>query len=242
MSGENASGPNKSNIPGSSHGAEPVSCHHERHMSGVVLKVYNLFYRMAKKTPDGSVSFSNPVIARMINGGDRGGQRSGNYLSRVKTALVRAGLFEPLGVRKNKQTGIWMGGRYIPVPHNEWAKNQTKTLGHSPCFPRPVIVRVEKNNSPSTSKTTSSKQKDAVAPSAPGIHTPCAPWTALPCAPLSVHKQLILYRALRAPVLDRLRVVAIPTSFLNAKEGGSPLPNHPPKKSNQTKNLLSEID
>ncbi len=154
------------------HPIQKVSCHHERHMSGIVLKVYNLFYRMAKQSPDGSISLSNPLIARLINGGGQDGKRPGNYISRVKTTLVRAGLFISLGKRKNKQTGAWLGGRYVPVSHKEWAEIYTKKVGRSPCSPIPIFITVEKHLPPCTRRGTQSRDQRSVGPCAPaGTHT-----------------------------------------------------------------------
>lgn len=111
------------------------ACHHERHMTGIVHKVYNLVWRMQKKS-GGSVSLTNQRIAKLIHAG------SAQHVSRAKTVLARAGLFKYLGKSRNSVTGNWNGGRYQAVAHNEWAEMKAKELGHSPCRPDPLQVKV----------------------------------------------------------------------------------------------------
>jgi|HubBroStandDraft_6_1064221.scaffolds.fasta_scaffold00431_13 hypothetical protein len=117
------------------------SCHHERHISGNALKVYNLFWRLAKKSKTGSISITNHRIAKLI--GAHAGKR-GDHITRVKTALVRNGWLEFQGVSKGSKTGTWGGGRYVPISHNEWSESKAIELGHSPCDPEPVQVQVSK--------------------------------------------------------------------------------------------------
>jgi hypothetical protein len=117
------------------------SCHHERHISGNALKVYNLFWRLSKKSKTGSIAITNQRIAKMI--GARAGKR-GDHITRVKTALVRDGWLEFQGVSKGAKTGTWGGGRYAPIPHQEWSEYKAKELGHSPCDPEPIQVKVSK--------------------------------------------------------------------------------------------------
>jgi len=89
--------------------ARKNSCHHERHMSGIGLKVYNLFWRLSKKSKTCSIAITNQRIAKLI--GARAGKR-GDHITRVKTALVRDGWLEFQGVSKGSKTGTWGGGRY----------------------------------------------------------------------------------------------------------------------------------
>src|SRR5580700_9467161 len=121
--------------------ARKNSCHHERHMSGIGLKVYNLFWRLSKKSKTCSIAITNQRIAKLI--GARAGKR-GDHITRVKTALVRDGWLEFQGVSKGSKTGTWGGGRYVPISHNEWSESKAIELGHSPCDPEPVQVQVSK--------------------------------------------------------------------------------------------------
>jgi|HubBroStandDraft_6_1064221.scaffolds.fasta_scaffold02211_2 hypothetical protein len=121
--------------------ARKNSCHHERHMSGIGLKVYNLFWRLSKKSKTCSIAITNQRIAKLI--GARAGKR-GDHITRVKTALVRDGWLEFQGVSKGSKTGTWGGGRYVPISHQEWSESKTTELGHSPCDPHPVQVKVSK--------------------------------------------------------------------------------------------------
>src|SRR6266436_1447181 len=121
--------------------ARKNSCHHERHMSGIGLKVYNLFWRLSKKSKIGSIAITNQRIAKLI--GARAGKR-GDHITRVKTALVRDGWLEFQGVSKGSKTGTWGGGRYMPISHKEWSQSKATELGHSPCDPDPVQVKVSK--------------------------------------------------------------------------------------------------
>ncbi len=125
------------------HIPERVSCHHERHMSGIVLKVYNLFWRLAKQSEDRTVSLTNRKIAELVNARHVGRKRAGGYITRVKTALVREGWLEPFGRRQNSNTGCWIGARYRPVSHEEWIQRQIAKTGVHPCAEgvRTVTVR-----------------------------------------------------------------------------------------------------
>jgi hypothetical protein len=115
------------------------SCHHERHLNGIALKVYNLHWRLSKRAKDGTVAITNPRIAKLV--GVRPGKRA-DYISRVKTSLVRDGWLEFLGVSKGTRTGTWAGGRYRPVSHEDWVECKTAELGHSPCHPKPLLNQV----------------------------------------------------------------------------------------------------
>lgn len=127
-----------------------ASCHHERHMSGIALKVYNFFWRMGKKTKDGSVAITNQRLAKSVGLQVSGPKVSASgktrpvaiYLSRVKGAHVRAGWLVFLGVCKGSKSGTWTGGRYRAVSHEEWAEVKAKGLGHSPCHPQPLQIKV----------------------------------------------------------------------------------------------------
>jgi hypothetical protein len=114
-------------------------CHHERHLSGIALKVYNLFWRLSKKSKTGSISITNQRIAQLI--GAKASERA-DHITRVKTALVRGGLFEFLGVSRGSKSGTWRGGRYQPVSHEDWAEMKMSELGHSPCHPAPLQIKV----------------------------------------------------------------------------------------------------
>ena len=122
---------------------QKVSCHHERHMTGIVLKVYNLFWRLGKQSEDGTVSLTNRRIAEMVNARHAGSKRAGGYISRVKTCLVREGWLEQLGRRQNPHTGCWVGARYRPISHAEWVERQIAKTGAHPCAKgvRTVTVR-----------------------------------------------------------------------------------------------------
>jgi hypothetical protein len=115
------------------------ACHHERHLSGIALKVYNLFWRLAKKSKSGSVSLTNQKIAKLI--GAKASERA-DHITRVKTALVRGGLLEFLGVSRGPTNGTWRGGRYQPVSHEDWVEVKASELGYSPCHPTPLQIKV----------------------------------------------------------------------------------------------------
>jgi hypothetical protein len=119
---------------------KPKKCHHERHMTGVALKIYNLFWRLSKKSKTRTISITNSRIATLI--GQRCEGKRADYITRAKMALVRAGWLRYEGVSKVSGTGTWQGGRYAVVSHEEWAKRQSFLLGHSPCQPKPIAVVV----------------------------------------------------------------------------------------------------
>jgi hypothetical protein len=135
--------PAVSAVPREKSSSRENSCHHERHLSGIALKVYNLFWRLGKKSGSGSLSLSNHKIAELI--GARSDGKRADHITRVKIALVRAGLFEFLGVSRKSGTGNWRGGRYQAVPHNEWAEAKARELGHSPCGPNLSIPTAPTN-------------------------------------------------------------------------------------------------
>lgn len=113
-------------------------------MTGIVLKVYNLFWRMGKNTSDGTVSLTNQRIAKLI-GVDvnyTGKNRRFNHISCAKMVLQREGLLEFFGVSKGTKSGTWRGGRYRAISHSEWAKAKEHELGHAPCHPEPFQVKV----------------------------------------------------------------------------------------------------
>lgn len=115
------------------------ACHHERHISGIALKVYNLIWRLSKTSKSGSVSITNQRIAQLV--GAKVGKRA-DHISRVKTALVRGGLLESLGVSRGSTNGTWRGGRYQAVSHEDWVEVKLSELGHSPCHPTPLQIKV----------------------------------------------------------------------------------------------------
>jgi len=55
------------------------SCHHERHLNGIVLKIYNLFWRMGKKAEGGWVTISNRQIAKLIGAHQPTGRYGGKH-------------------------------------------------------------------------------------------------------------------------------------------------------------------
>jgi hypothetical protein len=120
------------------------SCHHERHLNGIALKVYNLFWRLSKKSKGGSMAITNRRIAKLI--GARCDGKRADYITRVKTALVSDGWFEFLGVSKGTKSGAWMGGRYGPFSHSEWAEKKAQKLGHSCCHPYPLQTKVSSSH------------------------------------------------------------------------------------------------
>ena len=115
------------------------SCHHERHLSGLALKIYNLHWRLSKNSKDGIVTMTNQRLAKLV--GARVSERS-DHISRVKTSLVRDGWLESLGVSKGSKTGTWAGGRYRAVSHEDWVELKTEELQRSPCHPVPVVNQV----------------------------------------------------------------------------------------------------
>jgi len=116
------------------------SCHHERHMSGVALKIYNLFWRLSKKSETRTISITNSRIAELIGARCQG--KRADYIARSKMALVRAGWLKFDGVSKSSATGTWQGGRYAVVSHEEWANRKSLLLDCSPCQPKPLTVSV----------------------------------------------------------------------------------------------------
>jgi len=64
------------------------ACHHERHLSGNALKIYNLLWRLCKKSRTGTVALSNRRIAQLIEARCDG--KRADYITRIKMALARS--------------------------------------------------------------------------------------------------------------------------------------------------------
>jgi hypothetical protein len=129
-------------------------CHHERHLSGTALKIYNLIWRLGKKSKDGIVWRTNNQIARMIGARVATGRYGGihhlpkvqRHIERTKTLLVRAGLLEYFGRRREAKTGTWGAAGYRSVAHEDWATNMSEQLGQSTCYPEPLQIKVSNIN------------------------------------------------------------------------------------------------
>jgi hypothetical protein len=117
----------------------PSSCHHERHLNGVALKIYNMMWRLAKQSKTDSVAMTNQRIAKCIGAVS---SKRADYITRAKMPLCRDGWLEFLGVSKGARAGTWSGGRYRAVSHEEWAENKAAKLGGSPCNPQPLQTKV----------------------------------------------------------------------------------------------------
>jgi hypothetical protein len=117
------------------------SCHHERHLSGNALKIYNLFWRLGKKSD--SVAMTNGRIARCI--GAVVSERS-DSITRTKTALRREGWLEFIEICKGAKSGTWGGARYRAISHEDWAEMRLAQDGISPCFPKPRQVQVSQTH------------------------------------------------------------------------------------------------
>ena len=61
---------------------------HERHLSGNALKIYNLLWRLCKKSRTGTVALSNRRIAQLIEARCDG--KRADYITRIKMALARS--------------------------------------------------------------------------------------------------------------------------------------------------------
>jgi hypothetical protein len=117
------------------------SCHHERHLRGNALKIYNLFWRLGKKSD--SVAMTNDRIARCI--GAVVSERS-DSITRTKTALRREGWLEFIEISKGAKSGTWGGARYRAISHEVWAEMRLAEDGISPCFPEPRQVQVSQTH------------------------------------------------------------------------------------------------
>lgn len=117
------------------------SCHHERHLNGIALKIYNLLWRLSKKSKGGSIAITNRRIAKLVGARQASEGKKTDYITRCKMALTRDGWLEFLGVSKGTKTGTWAGGRYQAIPHSKWVEGKMTELGQSPCHP-PVMTKV----------------------------------------------------------------------------------------------------